>query len=145
AVQRITPGSVVVTFPYPARLSNEAMAWQAEASDRFRILGGSRFFVPGPDGHSVETFHPHLYPRGIDRVFVAAFFGRGPRPGPRPRWRASWLRAIRADIRRYHISAVLIDPLFGHNPALAIRYMTAATRRGPERAGGVLGWFHLGR
>jgi hypothetical protein len=145
AVQRIPPGSVVVTFPYPELASNQAMAWQADASDRFRILGGSRFFVPGPGGRSVETFHPHLYPRGIDRVFRAAFYGPGPRPGPQPALARILLRGIRADIRRYHIGAVLIDPLFGHDPVLAIRYMTAATRQQPQRTGGVLGWFHLDR
>lgn len=145
AVQRIPPGSVVATFPYPAKFSNMGLVWQAAASDRFRVVGGSRFFVPGPGGRSVETYRPRLHPGGIDKAFMAAFFGPKPRPGPQPPLHGTLLRDIRADIRRYHISAVLIDPLLGRNPALAIRYVTAVTGQQPERVGGVLGWFHLDR
>src|SRR5262249_42506938 len=48
AVQRLPPGTVVVTLPYPARNQNEALVWQAKAAMRFRLVGGTRFFVPGP-------------------------------------------------------------------------------------------------
>jgi hypothetical protein len=142
-IQRIPSGSIVVTFPYPAHASNEALAWQAEASDRFRMVGGSSFFVPGPGGRSVETYQPQLRPHGIDRAFMAAFAGPNPRGGSRSPLQCTLLRGIRTDIRRYHISTVLIDPSLGHDPALAVRYLTAATRHQPERVGGMLGWFHL--
>ncbi len=142
AVARIPSGSVVVTFPYPAHYRNEAMVWQAEASIRFRLLGGTAFFFPGHGGHGAERVPP-LHPPGIDQVFMDAFFGPKPRPGPQPPLQRTLLWAIRADIRRYDIRTVLIDPFAGHDPALAVRYLTAATRHHPEWVKGVLGWFHL--
>jgi hypothetical protein len=145
AVQRIPSGSVVVTYPFPVGYRNRPLVWQAEASMRFRMLGGSPFFVPGPGRSAVEEFKPLLYPRGIDAVFTAAFRGTMTRRGTPPPLRRTLLQGIRADIRRYHISAVLIYPLLGRDPALAIRYMIVATRHHPELVRGVLGWFHLDR
>jgi hypothetical protein len=145
AVRRIPSGSVVVTYPYPVGYRNWPLVWQAEASMRFRMLGGSPFFVPGPGRRAVEELKPLLYPRGIDQAFTAAFNGPPPVPGARPRLQPTLLRGIRADIHRYHISTVLIDPLFGRDPALAIRYMITATRHHPEWVKGVFGWFHLDR
>ena len=90
-----------------------------------------------------------LPPASLPPGYRQGLQGRVLRPRAPPRTAAALqrilLRGIRADIRRYHIGAVLIDPLFGHDPVLAIRYMTAATRQQPQRAGGVLGWFHLDR
>src|SRR5262249_38714702 len=60
AVQRLPPGTVVVTLPYPARNQNEALVWQANAAMRFRLVGGTRFFVPGPDHRS-----PYSGPRSL--------------------------------------------------------------------------------
>jgi hypothetical protein len=163
AVARIPAAAVVVTLPYSAREFNEALVWQAEASMRFRLAGGSPFFVPGQDGRSVDSRYLKLRPHGIDRVFEEAL---GPQP-PGPQGSIPlqpWLiSGIRSDIRRYHISAVIIDPLVEHKPpprldygmpppwrmgaapglGLAVRYVTAAVGRPPRSAGGVLGWFGL--
>ena len=70
---------------------------------------------------------------------------------------------IRTDLRRYHVGAVIIDPVaerglpvtseygvprpthLGAVPGLglAVRYITAATGRPPQSDGGVLAWFHV--
>jgi len=72
AVERIPPGAVVVTLPYPARGFNAALVWQAETRMRFRLVGGSPFFVPGSNGRSFDSRFLELSPHGIDRVFENA-------------------------------------------------------------------------
>jgi hypothetical protein len=144
AVLRIPSGSVVVAYPYPEGYRNRPLVWQAEAAMRFRMLGGSPFFVPGRDRQALELLKPLLYPRGISTVFSNAFKGTTTLRRSPPRLQPILLQGIRADISRYHISTVLIYPVLGRDPALAIRYMTAATRHRPELIRGVLGWFDLG-
>jgi hypothetical protein len=139
------------------------MVWQAEASMRFRLAGGTPFFVPGGSGRSFDTRYVKLMPHGIDRVFENALGPQPPvPPGSVPL--LPWLvSGIRHDLRKYHISAVIIDPRVNVQPArragygmppawrhnlapglaVAIRYVTAAIGRPPQRVGGVLAWFGL--
>jgi hypothetical protein len=84
-----------------------------------------------------------LYPRGISTVFSNAFKDTTSHRRSPPRLQPTLLQGIRTDISRYDISTVLIYPVLGRDPALAIRYMTAATRHRPELIRGVLGWFDL--
>lgn len=162
AVTRLPAGAVVVTLPYPARDFNEALVWQAVAGMRFRLVGGTPFFVPGTGHRSADSRYLRLKPHGIDRVFEDALGGRAAAPGNPPL--QPWLVAgIRDDLRRYHVSAVIIDPrterglpvlsesgvprpaVLGAVPGLrlAVRYVTAATGRPPRSVGGVLAWFGL--
>lgn len=163
AVARIPAGAVVVTLPYPARQFNEALVWQAEASMRFRLAGGSPFFVPGGNGRSLDSRYLKLRPHGIDRVFEEVFGPQPPGPPGSIRLQPWLISGIRTDLRRYHVSAVIIDPVAEHKPpprsdygmppawrlgappglGLAVRYVTAAVGRPPQSAGGVLGWFGL--
>jgi len=144
AVNRIRPGTVVATYPFPARTFNQALVWQADASFRFRLLGGSAFFVPGPQQQGVESLMPALQPKGLESAFVEAYYVRSPSPATRPGLEPWLLPEILADVRRYHIGAILIDPRAGRDPTLAVRYVTAALGRGPVAVDGVLGWFDLG-
>jgi len=162
AVQRLPPGTVVVTLPYPARNQNEALVWQAKAAMRFRLVGGTRFFVPGPDHRSLYSGARSLRPPGIYQVFNTAL---NPAPGTagNPPLQRQLVAAVRQDLRRYHVGAVIINPVaqrtvrVGHRygmplPArlgavpglgLAVRYITAATGHPPQSVGGVLAWFHV--
>src|SRR5215470_8513939 len=161
AVQRLPPGTVVVTLPYPARNQNEALVWQAKASMRFRLVGGTRFFVPGPDHRSLYSGDRSLRPPGIYQVFNTAL---NPAPGAgNPPLQQQLVAAVRDDLRRYHVGAVIIDPVVALCPGftpkygmprparlsavpglgLAVRYITAATGRPPQSVGGVLAWLHL--
>ena len=161
----VPPGTVVAAFPYPKLEYNQAMVWQAQSGMRFRLLGGSAFFVPGPGGQAVNSSRATLHPLGIEAVFHDAPGQPPPRGAALPP-RPGLVAAIRADLRRYHVGAVIIDPrvdpvaeigfsypLAGSRLSLessrsaryAIRYLTAATGRAPVQVGGVIGWFHLAR
>src|SRR5215470_2803904 len=162
AVQRLPPGTVIVTLPFPARDKNEALVWQARASMRFRLVGGSPFFVPGPNRTSVHSGSLRLRPHGIDRVFEDALNPAAATAGTSP-LQQQLVAALRHDLRRYHVGAVIIDPVTARRlqvrhgygmplPAplsavpglgLAVRYVTAATGHPPQSVGGVLAWFHL--
>ena len=153
---------MIVTLPYPARDQNEALVWQAQASTRFRLVGGSPFFVPGPGQRSVHSGYLKLRPHGIDHVFEEAL-DPAPATAGTPPLQKHLVAAIRHDLRRYHIGAVIIDPVVQRgasaNPkygmplparlaaapglGLAVRYVTAATGHPPQSVGGVLAWFHL--
>jgi hypothetical protein len=160
AVARLPRGAVAVTLPFPVRRNNEALVWQAAASMRFRLAGGSPFFMPGAGQRSFDSRLYQLAPLGIQRVFTTALSpppglrGAGISPGE--------VSSIRHDFRRYHVSAVLIDPVaqypvHGHGlgmppawrlrevPGLrrAVRYVTAATGHRPQLVGGVLCWFGI--
>jgi hypothetical protein len=162
AAGRLAPGTVVVTLPFPARDNNEALVWQAETSMRFRLVGGSPFFVPGPGGTSLDSRYATLRPHGIDRLFEDVLSPPAATAGNAPlqQWLVS---GIRNDLRNYHAGAVIIDPLtedglpvlseygmprparLGAVPGLrlAVRYVTAATGRPPQAVGGVLAWWHI--
>jgi hypothetical protein len=161
AVERLPPGTVIVTLPFPARDKNEALVWQAQASMRFRLVGGSPFFVPGLGRTSVRSSSLRLRPHGIDQVFEAAL-DPAPATAGTPRLQKGLVAAIRHDLRRYHVGAIIIDPAVELGPwvtsdgmprparlaaipglGLAVRYVTAATGHTPESVGGVLAWFHL--
>jgi hypothetical protein len=162
AVERLPPGTVIVTLTYPARDQNEALVWQAQASMRFRLVGGSPFFVPGRGRKSVQSGYVRLRPHGIDRVFEDAVHP-APATAGTPPLQQPLVAAIRHDLRRYHIGAVIIDPVVERGPwanpkygmplparlaavpglGLAVRYVTAATGHPPQSVGGVLAWFHL--
>jgi len=162
AAQRLPPGTVIATLPFPARDENEALVWQAETSMRFLLVGGSPFFVPGPGLTSFDSRFLRLRPHGIDRAFENALAPVPATPGG-PALQRWLVVGIRTDLRRYHIGAVIIDPVaerglpviseygmprparLGAVPglALAVRYLTAATGHRPQHAGGVLAWFHV--
>jgi dolichyl-phosphate beta-glucosyltransferase len=163
AVQRLPPGTVVVTLPYPVRNTNQALVWQAEASMRFRLVGGTPFFVPGPDQRSLYSGARSLRPPGIGRVFEDALNPVPATAGKPPPLQEQLVAAVRNDLRRYHVGAVIINPVaarrqqvrhrygmplpeqLGAVPGLglAVRYITAATGHPPQSVGGVLAWLHL--
>jgi hypothetical protein len=161
AVERLPPGTVIVTLPYSARDENESLVWQAQASMRFRLVGGSPFFVPGPGRTSVHSGSLRLHPHGIDRVFEAAL-NPVPATAGTPPLQQQLITQVRSDLRRYHIHAIIIDPVVELGPwitsdgmphparlaavpglGIAVRYVTAATGHPPQSVGGVLAWLHL--
>lgn len=163
AATQIPAGTVVAALPIPWEEFNEAMVWQAQTSMRFRLVGGSTFFVPGRGGKGVKSSLAKLWPLGIEEVFRDAL--RGSPQKDDPPLNPHLLTAIRDDLRKYHIGAVIMDPRFDPEQTmginypviardlamvtpprlhLAVRYITAATSRRPESVGGVLAWLHLG-
>jgi hypothetical protein len=53
ADQVISPGSLVLTYPYPLTATANPMLWQADTGMRFRLLGG---YVVAPDASGAGTF-----------------------------------------------------------------------------------------
>lgn len=144
SASRIPPGTVVATYPYPNHGGlNQALVWQAETSMRFRLVGGPAFFVPGPGGRGVNSDGLRLRPYGIDQAFQAALSQRSTAGDPPAVLTPGLVTAIRTDLSHYHVGTVIVDPAAGHDPGLAVRYITAATGHHPQWLGGVYVWFGL--
>lgn len=144
AIDRVLPGSVAVTFPFPELNYNQALVWQSVAQMRFRLLGGTTFFVRGTDGRAVEDYYPPLAlsPPGIDSLFEDVLLGASAFGRRFPPLDAATLSAIFGDLGRYDVRSVFIDPGLGR-VTIAVRYLTEAIGRPPQLIGGVLAWFDL--
>jgi hypothetical protein len=147
AVDRIPAGSAVLTYPYPLRSEAEwNMTFQVETGMRFKVFGGDAF-VPGPRGRSVSPPAP-LAPRVVEHLLSDAYtpafaktqLGTAP-TAPTPPVDKRTVAALRTFLRRYHVSAVVVDDL-GARPKKVVRYVTAAIGP-PVRTGGVWAWFDV--
>jgi hypothetical protein len=109
-VREVSPGAVVLTFPFELAPHNDAMMWQAASGMRFRVLGGD-VFVPGPGGRS--TWHP--LPQGPPVLAEVLEAGQYTKTPPPP-MTASAVAAIRQLCTREHVAAVFVDrqALYGH-------------------------------
>jgi hypothetical protein len=144
AVNQIPAGSVVVTYPYPEEKYNEALLWQAVAGMRFRVLGGTTFFLPGRNNHSYEDSFPPpaLTPTGIEQVFEDALLGSARFHRKVPPSRPIMEKAIQTDIAVYKIRTIIIDPGY-RNSLWAANYVTDSVGSPPILIDGVLAWFGL--
>jgi len=138
AADRIPQSSVVLAYPYPYTPDDQAMLWAADAHMRFRIIGGQAA-IPGPNGRTTSAPET-LEPIQVEAVFLDAMYGT-PRIEAQvpPRDEATW-QSIRQFVTRYDVGTVVVDPI-GHNPGLAISYLTAALGRPPLSEGGVDVWY----
>ena len=148
AVERIPPGTPVLTYPYPLGPDAEwNMTFQADAGMRFKLIGGDGF-VPGPKGTSVSHPTP-LRPTVVERLFTDAYtslFAREVLGGARARTPPidrSTVAALATFLRRYHVSTVVADDL-GTSPQTVVRYVSAVLGP-PELTGGVWAWFDVPR
>jgi cytochrome bd-type quinol oxidase subunit 2 len=64
ALERVPPGSVALTYPYPDYPNLSGMVWQAGTSMRFRIIGGYAL-VPGVDGQPIFRLFPPISRRSL--------------------------------------------------------------------------------
>lgn len=153
-VARIPEGSAVLSYPYPSNpVQEETLLGQVTDGMRFKIIG-SDAFVPGPGGTSMETPSP-LRPYTVQRFFDIAFTphtamtpahpGAPTPPSPPartlPRIDRRTVGALRAFLRRYRVSTVIVQPV-GADPAAVISYVSAAIGR-DETTGGVAVWFDV--
>jgi hypothetical protein len=150
AVDRIPPGSAVLTYPYPLLSDAEwNMTFQAEAGMRFKIFGGDAFVPDGPRHTSISTPTP-LAPRVVELLFsdaytpTAAKAQLGIAPGTRtPPVDTSTVAALKTFLARYHVEAVVVDDL-GRHPQTVVSYVTDALGP-PVETGGVWAWFDVPR
>lgn len=148
AVDRIPPGSAVLTYPYPLVPDAEwNMTFQVDAGMRFKLIGGDAF-VPGPHGTSISK-PTSLRPTVVERMFTDAYtslFARGAlgaNSARTPPIDRATVAALETFLHRYHVSTVVADDL-GTSPQTVVRYVSAALGP-PELTGGVWAWFDVPR
>ncbi|MDA8315498.1 MAG: hypothetical protein M0010_10050 [Actinomycetota bacterium] len=150
AIERIPPGTAVLTYPYV--LPTEAewnLTFQAAAGMRYRLFGADAFVPDGPGGTSVSTPAP-LAPTVVEHLLADAYtpaFAKAQletAPGtPTPPVDQRTVAALRTFLARYHVSTVLVEH-FGLHPATVVRYVSNALGK-PVESGGVSAWFEVPR
>jgi hypothetical protein len=141
AVQQIPSGSVVLTYPYPEYPNDQAMLWQAEASMRFRILGGYAL-VPGPD-RLISSAPVPLDPVSVPHTLVTDYTG-SPALGAAADDPPATPGEVVAVLRRYHVDTV-VALRAGVAPGRALSLFTAAIGTPPTFEDGVFVWAHIQR
>jgi len=134
----LTPGTVVLTVPYPSSGLPQAMGWQAEDALRFRLVSGYAI-VPGRDGRHSAAASPL---GGADTVFDRLSFGLA---GPEPPGDRSQLALVRTTLRRWGVQVVVVVAGVGRDPAYASAYLTAVLGRPPRLQDGAWVWDGLHR
>ena len=130
-VTAIPDGGVAVPYPFPASGDAIPMLWQVTAGLRFKAPGG-RFVVPAPGSAGTpESGRPAL----VGRIFGQLAAGRLPALTPALR------RALRGQLRSWHVRAVLVQPS-GRRPALVMPFFEWLLGRPPDvRSGGISAWY----
>ncbi len=135
AVRSIRRGGATLTYPYPTNPTDQAMLWQATSGMWFRLLGGYAV-VPGAGRvASYDAFPDHLV--SVPATLVADDEGTplsAVAAGVTPATPAQ----VRAFVRLYHVTTVLLDPIGAH-PSLALSLLTAALGP-PVHVGGMDLW-----
>jgi hypothetical protein len=133
AGEQLTPGTVVLTVPYPSSGLPQAMGWQAVAGLRFRLVSGYAI-VPGRDGRHSAAASPL---GGADAVFDTLSFGLA---GPVASGTPAQLAEVRRTLRRWGVGVVVVTPV-GRDPAFATAYFTAVYGRAPRWEDGSWAWY----
>lgn len=134
AAPKLPTGSVLLTLPFPAGRVSEAMAWQAVDGFSFD-LAGAYAKLPGPTG---QADYGGL-PGSAEWLLAQLTEPTGALPVPTP----AAASAVRAAIRRWHVTAVVatgrqLGALYPAQYAAAI--MTAVMGRAPLVEDGAWVW-----
>lgn len=106
AVNRIRPGSVVLSYPYASATSAQAMLWQALSSMRFRLIGGYAL-VRAPTGGSTYSSLP-LVGRAVPATLISDFTGV-PVSQVLPGAHSASPSQLRAFLSSYSVGAVVLQ------------------------------------
>lgn len=130
-VTALQPGSVAVLYPFPAAGNAIPMLWQVAAGMRFKSPGG-RFVLPAP-GTPAGPASDRQTLTGQTLTRLAA----GQLPALTPELR----RALRNQLRAWHVRAVLVQPA-GPRPGLVVPFFEWLLGRPPDvRSGGISAWY----
>ena len=141
AVQRIAPGSVALSYPYPNDGEIRAMLWQSTTDMRFTLIGGYALGV-GPDGKASYLSLPSYLP-SVPATLVG--FLDGSPPGALvPGATSVSPSQMRAFLRHYRVATVLSQPV-GADPGGAEALFAAAIGAPATHTGGMAVWFHVQR
>ena len=141
AVRRVPPGSVTLTYPYPYYPDLQGMLWQAEASMRFRLIGGYAL-VPGVARVASHDPLPRFLP-SVPATLVAGYLGTRPADVVAGTSTAT-PSEVRAFLRHYRVATVMAEPV-GARSGSIIRLIGAAIGSPPSRVGGIDAWFGVDR
>jgi len=133
AAPRLSPGTVVLSYPFPFPLDGNSapMVWQSLDVMRFRLAGGY-IKVPDADGRPLST-SPVPEPYRLLSALTARAGGALPALGP------ARLGALRAALERWRVGEVVVLPL-GRDPVLARSVLTKVIGRPPRRELGAWTW-----
>ena len=110
ALNVISPGSVVLAYPFPSELNTEAMSWQAQDEMRFRIIGGYATVQDGYNGFPGGPRHPR-YGTGsqllLAHPFIQEYLTEGQHTYANPAKDIDPQRALCRFIAAYHVNAVI--------------------------------------
>jgi len=138
ALQRITPDSVALLYPYPSSATPQGQLWQAQADLRFKMPGGY-FLVPQPPGRTI-AFSPTL---GYDtdtltaRTLIA--LAAGTPPAQTPALRAG----LTAQLRSWDVRVLLASTAGVVRPGVSVEFLTWLAGAPPTSRGGLLVWEHF--
>jgi hypothetical protein len=122
AVKAIPSGSVAVTYPFGTASDATPMLWQIAAGLRFKTPGG-RFILP-PSA-----------PTPVEQAFTQLAAGQ------RPAMTLAARCGLRAELRSWHVRAVLVQP-DGQRSALVMPFFEWLLGRPPDaRSGGISAWY----
>ncbi len=151
AAGAIPPGSVVLTYPYPAAPTGQslfgnrdvaavgdALLDQAVSGMHFDLIGGYGW-TPGPA--DVSPNPTPLDPLAVEDLFNASFYGSPTHAEKAVLSHANLTEDLRLFLHRYNVGTVLVLPI-GRNPAAVVDQMTTAIGP-PTHAHGVTTWFHV--
>jgi hypothetical protein len=130
AVKAIPYGSVALVYPYPNGSDSDPQLWQAEAEDRFKLIGGY-FLVPagGTSTNSLTstpTFTGNVLTNLLD--------------GPAPKRTAALRDHLRAELGSWDTRSVVVQPV-GHH---AVSFFTWLLGRPPDSdAGQMYEWYDV--
>ncbi len=132
--------AVVLAYPYPVFTDDRAMLWQAESGMRFSLLGG--YVVRASSDSRLDKMPPLLPPAGVTSLLLDARPSAGV-SGLQPASEARAADELPEFVRRYGVSAVVVDPL-GHDPADVVDLFQQAYGP-PDRVGPLDVWTDLNR
>lgn len=135
---RLTPGTVVLPYPYPSMLAQQAMGWQAVGGMGIGITGGGGF-VPGRDGRHSEAISPlggavSVLNALSQNVLI-----------PLPSATSDTVRLVRGSLQHWGVDVVVV-PMGdeGRDPTYAVGFLTAVLGRLPRVQAGAWVWYGLG-
>ncbi len=139
-VDRISPGTVTLTYPYAMSTHAQPMVWQSVTGMRFTLIGGYAL-IPNSNGV------PSLFPSQLDPPTVQEFLvnEEGGVPfylSPSVPDNSTLVGDVRQFVARYGVGAVLVATS-EQNSAQVSRLITEALGTPPTVSGGIAAWYHV--
>jgi hypothetical protein len=137
-LQRVLPGSVAVTYPYPGAFVVDATLWQAQSDMRFRLPGGY-YLVPQGSRQTLAVISPTLgtTPTATAQAFTGLYDGHPPVV-------TAALRAeVASELRAWQVRTVMAFAEGATPPHQVVAYLTSLLGTRPRHQADGFVW-HMG-